>query len=327
MLQEGHRIEDSKASPLIVKVASETQQQSTQQKTKPKSNSDNNKLGWLNAAGPGQKVASSGEPKDVEGRSAEALGSESDDGLEEGGLEASYLDTSTKSREVSAPATVPNVRVLPYQDSSYSKPVAHRIDSNKKLERQIRNVQKAIQQESSRPGKSNAGILKGLKKALEKLIATRNHQNKLPLSQSPEFQNRSGSPEKKSGVKSLFQPEPIQTVAPPETQQSPQDGEVIRLQADKPINEERLATVLASTPRLSLADAEPTKPRDLTPENDLTMAESNASGGEKWHEGQGLALVDHDMTDAEATVANFFPLTEQCHHYVRRSDVSWDIQK
>ncbi|PMD31165.1 RNA methylase family protein-like protein [Hyaloscypha variabilis F] len=33
------------------------------------------------------------------------------------------------------------------------------------------------------------------------------------------------------------------------------------------------------------------------------------------------------MTDAEATVADYFPLTDECHHYTRRSDVLWDIQK
>jgi hypothetical protein len=43
-----------------------------------------------------------------------------------------------------------------------------------------------------------------------------------------------------------------------------------------------------------------------------------------------LASEDHDMGQDDPTAEQeptFFPLTEKCHHYTRRADVDWDIQK
>jgi hypothetical protein len=43
-----------------------------------------------------------------------------------------------------------------------------------------------------------------------------------------------------------------------------------------------------------------------------------------------LASEDHDMEKEDPTTKlelAFFPLTEKCHHYIRRTEVDWDIQK
>jgi hypothetical protein len=85
--------------------------------------------------------------------------------------------------------------------------------------------------------------------------------------------------------------------------------------------------LLALTSQKSAAEAQQTDFRVSTSEKETIMAEKSPINGEKNHEERGPASTDHDMADAETTVVDYFPLTEECHHYTRRSDVDWDIQK
>jgi hypothetical protein len=206
------------------------------------------------------------------------------------------------------------------------KLVSHHVDSDKKIRKQIWNIEKAIKEENSRPGKANAGILKGLKKALAKLTATRTLRDQSPLSQSRRGWKQSSSPEKQAFVEEQLC-QPIQTATPPETQQSPARINGSQLHSNTPTVEERLSTLLAPASQQSLAKSQPTDFRVSTSESKTIMAERSLIDGEKNHKKQESASADHNMTHAGNAVVDYFPLTEECHHYTRRSDVDWDIQK
>ena len=207
------------------------------------------------------------------------------------------------------------------------KLVSHHVDSDKKIRKQIRNIEKAIKEENSRPGKANAGILKGLKKALAKLTATRTLRDQSPLSQSRRGWKQSSSPEKQAFVEEQLCQEPIQTATPPETQQSPAGIKGSQLHSNTPTVEERLSTLLAPASQQSLAESPPTDFRVSASESKTIMAERSLINGEKNHKKREPASADHNMTHAGNAVVDYFPLTEECHHYTRRSDVDWDIQK
>jgi hypothetical protein len=74
---------------------------------------------------------------------------------------------------------------------------------------------------------------------------------------------------------------------------------------------------------------------DLAPSSSATTAtmESRESPNRRKHYEKSeklLASEDHDMNQVDPTIEHeptFFPLTEKCHHYTRRADVDWDIQK
>jgi hypothetical protein len=207
------------------------------------------------------------------------------------------------------------------------KLVSHHVDSDKKIRKQIRNIEKAIKEENTRPGKANAGILKGLKKALAKLNATRTLRDQSSLSQTRRGWKQSSSPEKQAFIVEQLCQEPIQTATPPETQQSPARIKGSQLYSNTPTVEERLSTLLAPASQQSLAESQPTDFRVSTSESKTIMAESSLINGEKNHEKREPASADHNMTPAENAVVDYFPLTEECHHYTRRSDIDWDIQK
>jgi hypothetical protein len=310
-------------------VAGEIQYQETKQRTESKSSSDNLKHSWLKSVEPRAGATTSKAPKEGETKSFEAsIFDSSEDEPAQRGQKGAVQDTATEARKVSVSATIPTAHTAPsYHNSADSKPVAHRIDSNKKLKKQIRNIRTAITQEKNRPGKTNTGILKGLKKTLEKLIAARNYRNQSPISQPPENQKRSQPPHKESSARNPYQLKPNQTPASPETQPSPKDIERIQSQSSTSTNEEHLPTVSASAPQLLLAEAQPTNMGSLTSESESAMSEISSFDGKKGREGRESASADLNMTDAEATVADYFPLTDECHHYTRRSDVLWDIQK
>jgi hypothetical protein len=207
------------------------------------------------------------------------------------------------------------------------KLVSHHVDSDKKIRKQIRNIEKAIKEENSRPGKAKTGILKGLEKALAKLTATRTLRDQSPLSQSRRGWKQSSSPEKQAFIEEQLCQGPIQTATPPETQQSPARIKGGQLYSNTPTVEERLSTLLAPASQQSVPGSQPTNFKVSTSESETIMAESSLINGEKNHKEREPASVDHNMTHTENAVVDYFPLTEECHHYTRRSDVDWDIQK
>jgi hypothetical protein len=74
---------------------------------------------------------------------------------------------------------------------------------------------------------------------------------------------------------------------------------------------------------------------DLAPSSSVTTAtmETRESPNRRKHHEKSeklLASEDHDMDQDDPIIEHeptFFPLTEKCHHYTRRADVDWDIQK
>jgi hypothetical protein len=64
-----------------------------------------------------------------------------------------------------------------------------------------------------------------------------------------------------------------------------------------------------------------------TTEKENTMADRAIANWLNRREKRRSASVDNDMTDVHTNEDKFFPLTKDCHHYTRRADVDWDIQK
>jgi hypothetical protein len=86
-----------------------------------------------------------------------------------------------------------------------------------------------------------------------------------------------------------------------------------------------------SVPQQPFAKAQPTD-LGLISESETIMPETfPIHGGKNHKEREPVAadqmMADQMMADPETTVVDYFPLTEECHHYTRRSDVDWDIQK
>jgi hypothetical protein len=297
--------------------------------------------------------APSEKSKDTEGSSSETSRSEIGMvGQVAGDQEGVPTQSSREPTTPSGLATISKARSpLSHHDRATPKLVSHRVNLDKKIRKQIWNIRKAIKEEGSRSSSTaNSGILKGLKKALSRLTAIGSHSSLSLAPQSPSSQKRISSSENDSSDEKPLYQEPIQTATPPTTQQSPTALEgsqspsitiVVEERIPTPLGttsqdsptdaqlalEERIATPLSTTSHHSLTDAQPADASVLTLENVATMVEGLLPNGEKNQEEQDSAFVDHDMTDTEATEAHYFPLTEQCHHYTRRSDVDWDIQK
>ena len=214
-----------------------------------------------------------------------------------------------------------------HQDRASPKLVSHHVDSDKKNRKQIRNIEKAIEQENGRRGKANAGILKGLKKALDKLNDTRALSDQSSLPQSRRSWKQSSSPEKHTYVEELLCREPAQRATSLETQPSAAGFEESQSPTSVRIIEEQVATVSGPTSQQPLAGAQPTDFRVSTPESENIRGETFPKNGEKNQEEPRPAPPDHDMAGTETTVVDYFPLTEECHHYTSRSEVDWDIQK
>jgi hypothetical protein len=217
-----------------------------------------------------------------------------------------------------------------YHDRAAPKLVSHWVDSDKRIRKQIRNIQKAIKQESSRKSsKANSGILRGLKKALARLNDTR-----IPASQSPLFQSqpqssqmRGCSPEKESCVEGPLFSGSIRQVVPQTAQQ-------VLTEPENALPFSNTSTIEAPSPSLlitpspqPLVENEPIEVSFTTVESETNMAKETSSNGQESLEKRGSASADHDMSVAESSTAAYLPLTEKCHHYTRRSDVDWDIQK
>ena len=74
---------------------------------------------------------------------------------------------------------------------------------------------------------------------------------------------------------------------------------------------------------------------DLAPSSSATTAtmESRESPNRRKHYEKSEKLLvsrNHDMDQDDPIIEHeptFFPLTKKCHHYTRRTDVDWDIQK
>jgi hypothetical protein len=331
MLQETASI-DPKAASFSDAASIRTHQQNSKQESNSISSSTNASPGRLPPANPREKISSTPSKKPKKKENSPSGISEAESETERPGQvdqEDAAVQTSTELRRISALSAVSKTHTPPsHHDRATLKLVSHQIDPDKKIRKQIRIIQKAIKQESSRkPSKANSGILKGLKKTLDKLTATRTRLDQSPLSQSQNSQNRSSSPEKESRVENQLCQGAIQKVTPPTPQQSPAGIEEIQPHSDLPTVEEPSSILLGTVSVQLLAEAKPTQVSVLTLQSERTMAECTSSNGKKSPEKRDLASADHDMTDAETNTDTFFPLTEECHHYTRRSDVDWDIQK
>lgn len=236
------------------------------------------------------------------------------------GAESKALILSTASKARSPPS---------YHDRAAPKLGSHRVDPDKRIKKQIRNIRKAIRQESSRKSsKANSGILRGLKKALAKLNDTRirSSYTHLSQSQSQSSRKRSCSPEKESCVEKPLFSDPIQEVVPNTTQQ-------LLTEPEKALSFSNISTIEELSPNLFTPSPQPlvkNQPIGVsvsTIESETNMAKETSPNGQEGLEERDSASADHDMSDAESSTAAYLPLTEKCHHYTRRSDVDWDIQK
>jgi len=113
----------------------------------------------------------------------------------------------------------------------------------------------------------------------------------------------------------------------PEALQSPSELESGQTLSNTPIVEELFPTLQPPTTNHSSVGAAKLEVVASTSKIENTMAQESFTNGEKSQEEQSSTSVDHDMTDANTHCTKIFPLTENCHHYTRRSDVDWDIQK
>lgn len=233
--------------------------------------------------------------------------------------------------KVSILSTVSKARSPPsYHDRAAPKLVSHRVDSDKRIRKQIRNIQKAIKQESSRKSsKANSGILRGLKKALAKLNDTRirSSHSHLSQSQSQSSQKRSYSPEKESCIEKPLFSDPIQEEVPHITQQLLTEPEKALSFSNKSTTEEPSPNLFITPSPQPLVENQPIGVSVSTIEAETNMAKETSPNGQEGLEERDSASADHDMSDAESNTAAYLPLTEKCHHYTRRSDVDWDIQK
>jgi hypothetical protein len=173
-----------------------------------------------------------------------------------------------------------------------------------KNRRQIRAIQKAISQEiqgGSRKGRSR--ILRGLEEALKKLESDRRSVNKVAsLKTQPKSCPKTHLAKLPLSRKSTNQRKPLQTLNQLSSKQVP----------------EKIP---------GLADLAPSSSATI-----VTMETKKTPNGRKHDEKREKLLVseDHDMDQEDPTAEHepaFFPLTEKCHHYTRRADVDWDIQK
>lgn len=172
-----------------------------------------------------------------------------------------------------------------------TKPQSHRVNFDRKAQRQILAIQKAIKVET-RDGKSkaNTGILKGLKTALRKLTTAR----------------------RRSGKTHSVEPEASCQLYLPTTPK-------------EPARELLQTTTLLETPQPDpTAPAhEPSVAASATRNN---MGYTVSRDGEESQENSSVA-VDQDMKDVEDVEQKVFTLTDECQHYTSRADVTWDIQK
>lgn len=269
--------------------------------------------------------------------------SKASDNLEK---EQSHSEVASESEEESSvqgdliPAAQSKVSILStvseacsppsYHDRAAPKLVSHRVDSDKRIRKQIRNIQKAIKQESSRKSsKANSGILRGLKKALAKLNNTRirSSHSHLSQSQSQSSQKRSNSPEKESCVEKPLFLDPIQEEVPHITRQLLTEPEKALSFSNKSTTEEPSPNLFITPSTQPLVENQPIGVSVSTIETETNMAKETSPNGQEGLEERDSASADHDMSDAESNTAAYLPLTEKCHHYTRRSDVDWDIQK
>jgi hypothetical protein len=307
-------------------------QQNTKQVSNSISSSTNASPRRLHSASPGGEISSTPSKKPKKKKNSPSGISESESETDRPGRvdqEGAAVQTSREPRRVSVLSTVSKTRTpSSHHDRATLKLISHRVGSDKKIRKQIRTIQKAIKQESSRkPSRANSGILKGLKKTLDKLTATRTRSDQSSLSQSQNSQNRRSPPEKESRVENQLGQEPIQKVTPPTTQQSPPEIEETQLHFNLPTVEEPSSILLGTASVQLLTGAQPTQVSVLTLQSERTMEECSSPIGKKSPGRRDPASADQDMTDAETNIDTFFPLTEECHHYTRRSDVDWDIQK
>lgn len=197
-----------------------------------------------------------------------------------------------------------------YQNSLTSNRPAPRIDPEKKLQKQIQAVQKAIKKESQSGGKSS-GILNGLKKSLRKLTAALTELEQ----KSKSSQVVTSSPETFSSVEKSSPQEPVQTTSPEAAEEEPPSG--FREQSSD-----------FSMPGQEKSATETTEAEVDVPivESEITMADVSVGNGEKSQEKRESTSADHEMIDADKP-PEYLPLTDECHHYTRRNQVDWDIQK
>jgi len=217
-----------------------------------------------------------------------------------------------------------------YHDRAAPKLVSHWVDSDKRIRKQIRNIQKAIKQESSRKSsKANSGILRELKRALARLNDTRIRASQSPLfqSQSQSSQKRSCSPEKESCVESPLFSVSIREVVPQTAQQLVTEPENALPFSNTSTIEAPSPSLLITPSPQPLLENEPIEVSVTTVESETNMAKETSSNGQESLEKRGSASADHDMSVAESSTPAYLPLTEKCHHYTRRNDVDWDIQK
>jgi hypothetical protein len=245
------------------------------------------------------------------------------------GAKETVAQLPKESKRFPALGTLSNIVASPSSHNRPTSKLAHySVNLDKKIRRQIRAIQKAIKQESRRGStKSNSGILRGLKKSLRELNAARIRSDQTLLSKPYNFQDPISSPESQTHTEKSACQELIQRAVPlaphppgtePEESQAPSNA---------------VATIEKSLPSLTaqVSQQPPTGPEVTgagisTTEQENTMAHG-ATNGARSQGKRSLASADHHITDADTDEDEYFPLTKDCHHYTRRADVDWDIQK
>jgi hypothetical protein len=144
--------------------------------------------------------------------------------------------------------------------------------------------------------------LSGLEEALKKLESDRRSAIKVSLKTQPKRRPKIHLAKLPLSKKSTNRRKPLQTLYQLPSKQLPEN-----------------------TPGLA----------NLAPSSSATTAtmETRESPNMRKHDEKSdklLASGDHDMDQDDPTTEHkptFFALTEKCHHYTRRADVDWDIQK
>jgi hypothetical protein len=134
--------------------------------------------------------------------------------------------------------------------------------------------------------------LSGLEEALKKLESDRRSAIKVSLKTQPKRRPKIHLAKLPLSKKSTNRRKPLQTLYQLPSKQLPEN-----------------------TPGLA----------NLAPSSSATTARKHDEKSDKL-----LASGDHDMDQDDPTTEHeptFFALTEKCHHYTRRADVDWDIQK
>jgi len=170
--------------------------------------------------------------------------------------------------------------------------------------------------------------LRGLKKALRNLTLARTHSKQSLLSKSYKGQGWISSPEGKARAGKSASQEQIQTVVTLVLEQPCKELGEDQAYPNTATSEETFPILIRPpVSQQSPREAEATEDWVSTTGQGNTMADGAFTNGGKSQDEWGSTSAGHNMADVDTNDDTFFPLTKDCHHYTRRADVDWDIQK